>query len=217
MSHRYFHYLVYALAYLMLAQTAFSKDKKSSQSSKQGSQEQESKPRSKSFFDNKLAIATSYSLSHVNKGSVNWRASGASDLTVSYKIKKKILGKTTKVSFRYIAMDIAPSTETQPRQDFTGVIESYYFGGMLKFPIKKVMNKKLSLDASSELGLTKTTIKNKLNLKDPSYSNNFSALLSVGAVANWQVLDKLNLGPQLRLAVGGYTTIQFGVNAAFAF
>ncbi len=171
-------------------------------------------PKIKSKLKDKVELATSFGWINTSKEGNDWRSSGVSDFTVSYKVDKvKIKSQPIMATFRYAPVEVAPQIEKDgEKQEYKGVIEGYHFGASHRYPLKK----KLAVISSAELGLLNTSLKGQFAASD-SPPDDFGAQLSIGGGADWQLLEGFFLGPKLIVGVGTHTSIQLSGLASFAF
>jgi len=162
----------------------------------------------------KLFIGTSYGFAYVQGGSANWRASGSSDVSFAYKLGMKFAGGDVAGTFRYAPMDVAPHLDDEtPSEAYTGVIESYLFGGEWTLPLSK----KLTAIASGELGIIIVHLNDIVGLMDEKQPEDTGAALVFGGGVDWLAMEKFSVGTRLRLGAGTLSSVQLSGNLTFAF
>ena len=162
----------------------------------------------------KLLIGTSYGFAFLQDGSTNWRASGSSDVTVTYKLGMKVAGGDLAGTFRYAPMDVAPHLDDKtPSEAYTGVVETYLFGAEWHLPLAD----KLTAVAAGELGLIVVHLDDLIGLADSKAPDDSGAALVLGGGVDWAAMEKFFLGARLRLGVGTLSSLQLSGNVTFAF
>ncbi|NRA44339.1 MAG: hypothetical protein HRU09_05220 [Oligoflexales bacterium] len=161
----------------------------------------------------KLFIGTSYGFAYVQSGSTNWRASGSSDVTVSYKLGMQVAGGDLAATFRYAPMDVAPHLdEEEPSEAYKGVVESYLFGSEWHLPLTD----KLTAVATGELGVIVVHLDDIVGLVDSDAPDDTGGALVLGGGVDWGVMEKLSMGTRLRLGAGTLSSFQLSGNVTFA-
>ncbi|MFK7825497.1 MAG: hypothetical protein AB8G05_15210 [Oligoflexales bacterium] len=162
----------------------------------------------------KLFIGTSYGFAYIQGGSAHWRASGSSDVTLTYKLGKQLVGGELSGTFRYAPMDVAPHLDEEtPSEAYTGVVESYLFGGGWSLPL----GKGLTAVASGELGIIMIHLNDIIGLADEKQPEDTGAALVFGGGVDWLAMEKLSVGARLHLGAGTLMSAQLSGNVTFAF
>ena len=126
---------------------ALKKDKKSAKKPEEKKKIRKPSAMSRKLKD-KLSLGLSFGFVDVKQKGDSWRASGASDVLVSYNSSFRALGKPLWLTFRYLPVDVAVKEKRAVGSDeYYGVVHFGLLGGSLVFPMAK-----LDLRASVELG-----------------------------------------------------------------
>jgi hypothetical protein len=174
----------------------------------------QSKSPNPSMLRDNIIVSTSMGWISTNQDGVNWRSSGISDFTVSYKIRKvKIKDSPIYATFRYAPRDVAPRiNKNDETHEYKGVIEGYHFGASYYWPLRGSM----SLLAATEIGLLSPHLKREFNAaEEPPKDLGFQ--FGIGAGLEWKLLDNVSIGPRILYGAGSFNSLQFSGLASFAF
>lgn len=166
------------------------------------------------YLSNRLFLSTSFGLSSLKKGSVSWRSSGLGELAVGFDPQTPIAGMPVIITGRYVPMDVAPNFEKNGRsEEYKGVVEFWLVGGELWIPVQEGM----TAVAGAELGLGFVHLIDQIELPDEEQPEDIAMGFLIGGGADWKVLEKLMVGPRLKVGLGTFTQIQLSAHLTFAF
>lgn len=161
----------------------------------------------------KLFLGTGFSFARVYEQQ-DWNAAGMSDLQLAYLFWPLASGSKVLASLRYAAFDVAPTLKQEGESAaFVGVLEQALVGGLWR----RSFAAGFELLAGAELGLQ------VLHLRALSGSSSAKKPARLALTANllggcdWQLLERVGIGPRLALGLGEARTLQLGATATFAF
>ena len=151
-----------------------------------------------------------YSVSHQG---VDWRASGSTDLMISYQLGVPIGNGSTFASFRYSPADVSPKQkDSNSQQEFVGILESYLIGVGAVFEIKDAIDFSTGL----ELGYHVIRLSDQLQRPDSSPPNPAGFAAVAGGEIRWKPVNRVAIGLSGHLGTGSVTTTQLGIRTTFS-
>lgn len=159
---------------------------------------------------NKLFLTTGISYTKIEADKGAWTAGLASDVGIAYRFSEAFLGGQGLASFRYAPSDVVVLSEGD---SYRGVIETYHFGGIWILPVTEA----LSYVASCELGLVQISLESHDGMEEDSDLESGVVQLTFGGGADWQVLEKVKVGPRVYLGAGSQVAAQAAGMVTFIF
>ena len=158
----------------------------------------------------KLFITTALGVGSLSKGGEQWGSGLNTQILIGYYLPFDIAGFPISAHYRYMAFDV---THEYKDHSYRGVVESHMFGasGWLR------LGESMVVLAGAELGMFLAHNRTLDQYpKDKAVDDSGFGLALFGGT-NWRFLEKIDLGPRLRVAFGSFTQVEIGGAASFIF
>jgi hypothetical protein len=164
------------------------------------------------LLENRLSLGTSVGWAVVKPAKGTWVGTGASDLSVQWRISREATGNT------FITGRYAPfaGVWTVNRRDYDTTLHGLYLGGEARLPTTKFGN--VTYKAGVELGYMLVYAKAQDKVKASSGVAGGKVNFTAGGGADWGVCsNKVLVGPFARVHVAGFSIFNIGGSARFVF
>lgn len=166
------------------------------------------------FLQDRLFVTAGSGLSHLKKGSDNWRSGGFGELKFAFDSQIPVLGFRSLGTIRYLPMDVAPNVLIDGiHHEYTGVAEFWLLGG----EFRRMYTPELYIIGTAELGMGLVHLKDQVGFHEDSPPDQSGVVFIIGGGVDFAVKDKILFGPRLNLGMGSFTQIQLSAHLTFAF
>lgn|GEM_PF-2090673 len=160
---------------------------------------------------NNLYLASSFGWATASRSTGKWKGSGASDITVGYKLPMNVMPKVSLWgTYRYAPIAVAGELDGI---SYRGVWEGHNFGALGSM----ALSEKLNLLGSFELAYVLVYLRPLDNIEAEKKAETNGIMANIGGGADWTLMDKLAAGPRLHIGVGGFTVVQVSGEIAYKF
>jgi len=160
---------------------------------------------------NNLYLASSFGWASASRSTGKWKGSGASDITLGYKLPVQLMPKLALWgTYRYAPIAVAGELDGV---SYRGVWEGHNFGALGSLPLSD----KLNLLGSFELAYVLVYLRPLDNIEAEKKAETNGVLANIGGGADWKLVDKLAAGPRLHIGVGSFTVVQVSGEVSYMF
>ena len=113
-------------------------------------------------------------------------------------------------TYRYAPIAVAGELEGV---SYRGIWEGHNFGALATY----ALNNTLNLLGSFELAYVLVYLRPLDNIESEKKAETNGVMANIGGGADWELMDKLSVGPRLHVGFGSFTVVQASGVASFKF